>query len=74
MISLLSTVNVYDVSSGRAFGLTANRFLFVLPADDFMGKSVELVKPSIPELPPQAMPQDLNDPVRNDLPEHLRVC
>ena len=41
---------------------------------------MELVKPSVPKLPqampelPQAIPpQQVNDPIRNNLPEHLRV-
>jgi len=45
-----------------------------------MGRGMELVKPSVPELPqampelPQAIsPQQFNDPIRNNLPEHLRV-
>ena len=52
-----------------------------------MGRGMALVKPSMPELPqaiselpqpmselPQAIPpQQFNDPIRNNLPEHLRV-
>lgn len=47
-------------------------FLAVLVADNFMGRGMELAKPSLPELP-QVQPQQFNDPARKDLPEHLRV-
>ena len=54
-----------DVLSVQEFSLMASRFL-VLLTDSFMGRGTE---PSLPELP-QVVP---NDPVRKDLPEHLRV-
>ena len=60
-----------DVLSVQAFSLTTSRFL-VLLTDSFMGRGAELVKPSLAELP-EAVPQHSNDPVREDLPEHLRV-
>ena len=59
-----------DVLSVQEFSLMASRFL-VLLTDSFMGRGTELVKPSLPELP-QAVPND-HDPLRKDLPEHLRV-
>ena len=61
-----------DVLSVQAFSLTTSRFLLVLLTDSFMGRDVELVKPSLPKLP-EAVPQHSNDPVRKDLPEYLRV-
>ena len=63
-------LNVCDLSSGQVFSLTTNAL--VLPADNFMGRGMELMKPSLPELL-QAVPQYSNDPIRKDLPEHLRV-
>ena len=55
------------MSSGQTFKLP-----MFLAVDNFMGRGMELAKPSMPELP-QAVPQQFNDPVRKDLPEHLRV-
>ena len=48
--------------------------LVIVYADNFMGRGMELMKPLLPELPQTAVGEHVNDPVRNNLPDHLRVC